>query len=144
MMGNSNRSLHVAQARGIGRAERLRAPGMMGSMGFNIAGDPAADRVLDESPFGLLIAMLLDQQYPMEHAFRGPAKVLERFGSHRARARSRTPTPRSSPRCARPRRPSTASPGRWRRGCRRWPRIVVDKYDGHAERLWNEAADGRS
>src|SRR3546814_9257717 len=29
----------------------------------------------------LLAGMLLDQQYPMEHAFRGPAKVLERFGS---------------------------------------------------------------
>ena len=25
--------------------------------------------------------MLLDQQYPMEHAFRGPAKMLDRFGS---------------------------------------------------------------
>ena len=25
--------------------------------------------------------MLLDQQYPMEHAFRGPAKILDRFGS---------------------------------------------------------------
>ena len=25
--------------------------------------------------------MMLDQQYPMEHAFRGPAKVLDRFGS---------------------------------------------------------------
>ena len=25
--------------------------------------------------------MMLDQQYPMEHAFRGPAKVLDRFGT---------------------------------------------------------------
>ena len=50
-------------------------------MGFNITGDPAADKVLDDSPFALLAGMMLDQQYPMEHAFRGPHKVLTRFGS---------------------------------------------------------------
>ena len=27
------------------------------------------------------MGMMLDQQFPMEHAFRGPAKVLARFGS---------------------------------------------------------------
>ena len=50
-------------------------------MGFNITGDPAADQVLDDSAFALLAGMMLDQQYPMEHAFRGPAKVLSRFGT---------------------------------------------------------------
>src|SRR4051794_15414982 len=54
---------------------------MMADMGFHITGDPAADEVLDASPFALLAGMMLDQQYPMEHAFRGPHKVLERFGS---------------------------------------------------------------
>jgi 3-methyladenine DNA glycosylase/8-oxoguanine DNA glycosylase len=50
-------------------------------MPLQIAQDPAADRVLSDHPFALLAGMLLDQQFPMEHAFRGPAKVLERFGS---------------------------------------------------------------
>ena len=50
-------------------------------MAFEIAQDPSADQVLDDSPFALLVGMMLDQQYPMEHAFRGPAKVLERFGT---------------------------------------------------------------
>ena len=53
----------------------------MARMGFQITQDPAADQVLDDSPFALLAGMMLDQQYPMEHAFRGPAKVLDRFGS---------------------------------------------------------------
>ena len=48
---------------------------------LRIAQDPAADRVLTESPFALLMGMMLDQQFPMERAFAGPAKVLERFGS---------------------------------------------------------------
>ena len=37
--------------------------------------------MLTDDPFALLVGMMLDQQYPMEHAFRGPAKVLDRFGT---------------------------------------------------------------
>jgi hypothetical protein len=33
----------------------------MRSMSFNITGDPAADKVLDDSPFALLAAVVLDQ-----------------------------------------------------------------------------------
>ena len=50
-------------------------------MGFHIANDPAADQVLDEHAFAPLVGMMLDQQYGMEHAFRGPWKVLTRFGT---------------------------------------------------------------
>jgi uncharacterized HhH-GPD family protein len=53
----------------------------MATMAIHITGDAAADQVLTDSPFALLVGMMLDQQYSMEHAFRGPAKVLERFGS---------------------------------------------------------------
>lgn len=48
---------------------------------IQITGDAAADQVLSDDPFALLLGMLLDQQYPMEHAFRGPAKLLDRFGT---------------------------------------------------------------
>ena len=50
-------------------------------MAIHITGDDAADQVLTDSPFALVVGMMLDQQYPMEHAFRGPHKVLTRFGS---------------------------------------------------------------
>src|SRR5438045_9139872 len=50
-------------------------------MAFQITGEPAADQVLDEYPFALVVGMMLDQQYGMEHAFRGGYKVLNRFGS---------------------------------------------------------------
>jgi uncharacterized HhH-GPD family protein len=52
-----------------------------GAMAIQIAQDPRADQVLSESPFALLAGMLLDQQFPMERAFAGPAKILERFGT---------------------------------------------------------------
>src|ERR1700752_1735779 len=50
-------------------------------MAIHITGDAVADQVLTDDPFALLVGMLLDQQYPMEHAFRGPAKILDRFGT---------------------------------------------------------------
>jgi uncharacterized HhH-GPD family protein len=46
-----------------------------------ITGDDAANRLLVENPLALLIGMLLDQQVPMEWAFRGPLTLRTRLGS---------------------------------------------------------------
>ena len=48
---------------------------------LHLVGDPDADRILSEHPFALLTGMLLDQQIPMEAAFDGPRKIVERLGS---------------------------------------------------------------
>ena len=48
---------------------------------LNITGDSAADQLLSEDAFALLVGMLLDQQVPMETAFAGPAKIRDRIGS---------------------------------------------------------------
>ena len=48
---------------------------------LQIAQDPAADELLSTDAFALLTGMLLDQQFPMERAFAGPAKIRDRFGS---------------------------------------------------------------
>ena len=48
---------------------------------LTIAQDPEADALLSSDPFALLSGMLLDQQFPMERAFAGPAKLLARFGT---------------------------------------------------------------
>ncbi len=45
-----------------------------------ITGDDEADRLLESDPLALLIGMLLDQQVPMEWAFRGPATLKDRLG----------------------------------------------------------------
>lgn len=49
-------------------------------MTLAITGDDAADRLLNTNGTALLIGMLLDQQVPMEWAFRGPATLEERLG----------------------------------------------------------------
>src|SRR5580658_10485946 len=44
-------------------------------------GDADADRLLSTDGFALLVGMLLDQQVPMEWAFRGPLELKRRLGS---------------------------------------------------------------
>jgi uncharacterized HhH-GPD family protein len=45
-----------------------------------ITGDAAADRLLNTDGTALLCGMLLDQQVPMEWAFKGPAALKARLG----------------------------------------------------------------
>ena len=47
---------------------------------LSFTGDAAADRLLATEPLALLIGMLLDQQVPLEWAFRGPATLKDRLG----------------------------------------------------------------
>lgn len=50
-------------------------------MMLHLTGDVAADTLLSEDPFALLLGMLLDQQIAMEIAFIGPAKIKDRIGT---------------------------------------------------------------
>lgn len=50
-------------------------------MTLHLTGDSAADALLSEDPFALLVGMLLDQQIAMETAFAGPAKIRDRIGT---------------------------------------------------------------
>ncbi|POH59090.1 Fe-S cluster assembly protein HesB [Cryobacterium zongtaii] len=50
-------------------------------MTLHITGDTAADALLSDDPFALLLGMLLDQQIAMEAAFAGPAKIRDRIGT---------------------------------------------------------------
>ena len=110
-------------------------------MGFQITGEPAADAVLDEHPLALVIGMQLDQQYPIEHAFRGGWKILSRFGS------------------LDPAEIAAADPDEFKAACsvapaiHRFPgakakqvqelaRLVEEKYDGDVTRIWTEAKSG--
>jgi len=110
-------------------------------MGFHIAGISEADAVLDASPFALLAGMMLDQQYPMEHAFRGPWKVLERFGTLDPAAIAAADPEVFSELCRRP-------PAIHRYGGSMAARlqelagVVVEEYAGDAERIWTEAESG--
>jgi uncharacterized HhH-GPD family protein len=111
-------------------------------MAIHITDDQAADELLTSSPFALLIGMMLDQQYPMEHAFLGPQKVVSRFGSFDVAAIAAADPEEFAAMCA-----TTPAihrfPGSMAARLQEIARIVMDEYDGDASRIWTEAADGK-
>src|SRR6476661_8088892 len=114
----------------------------MVTMAISITGDPAADQVLSDDPFALLVGMMLDQQYPMEHAFRGPAKVLERFGTLEPARIAAADPEEFAALCATP--PAIHRfPGSMAARLQTLAGIIEEKYDGRTERLWTEAATGK-
>ena len=111
-------------------------------MEIQITGDAAADQVLSDDPFALLLGMLLDQQYPMEHAFRGPAKLLDRFGTLEPARLAAVDPEEFAAICSQP--PAVHRfPGSMAGRIQAVAKIIEEKYDGHAERLWNEALTGQ-
>jgi uncharacterized HhH-GPD family protein len=109
---------------------------------LQIAQDPVADRVLSENPFALLVGMMLDQQFPMERAFAGPAKVLERFGSLDPAAVAQADPEEFAALCSTP--PAVHRfPGSMAARMQELAAIVVERYDGRADRLWTEADTGQ-
>ena len=60
----------------------------MSSATIPVTGDAEADQLLVDDPLALLIGMLLDQQVPMEWAFRGPLTLKARLGVERLDAKA--------------------------------------------------------
>ena len=84
------------------------------------------------------MGMLLDQQFPMERAFAGPAKVLDRFGSLDPAAIAAADPEEFAALCAVP--PAVHRfPASMAARIQQLAAIVVEEYDGRAERLWQEA-----
>lgn len=101
-----------------------------------------ADAVLDEYPFAVALGMMLDQQYGMEHAFRGGWKVLTRFGTLDTAAIA-SADPEEFKAMA-----STAPaihrfPGSMAARAQELAALIENKYDGDVTRLWSEATTGQ-
>lgn len=110
-------------------------------MAIQIAQDPAADKVLSEDPFALLVGMMLDQQFPMERAFAGPAKVLDRFGTLDPASIAAADPESFSELCRQP--PAIHRYGGSMAGrMQELARVVVETYDGDTAKIWNEATSG--
>ncbi len=108
---------------------------------LHIAQDPAADQVLSTDAFGLLVGMLLDQQFPMERAFAGPAKVLERFGTLDPAAVAAAEPEAFADLCSTP--PAIHRYGRSMAGrIQALAGVVVSDYAGDAESIWAGAPSG--
>lgn len=106
---------------------------------MQIAQDADADRLLSDNPFALLVGMLLDQQYPMEHAFRGPHKIATRIGSFGPAAIAAYDPAEFEEICATP--PAIHRYGRsMARRVQDLARVVVEQYGGDASSIWTTSA----
>jgi uncharacterized HhH-GPD family protein len=116
--------------------------GQDGRMTLSLPIDPEANRLLNHDPLALLVGMVLDQQIPLEKAFTSPYVLAERLG-HVPDARelaaydpeelvavfARPPALHRFPK---------AMAGRVQEVCR----VLVERYDGEAARIWADATDG--
>jgi uncharacterized HhH-GPD family protein len=114
----------------------------MATMAIHITGEDAADQVLTDSPFALLTGMMLDQQYPMEHAFRGPHKVLTRFGTIEPAAIAAADPEEFAALCSTP--PAIHRYGRSMAArLQALAAVVESEYAGDAARIWTGVATGQ-
>jgi uncharacterized HhH-GPD family protein len=100
--------------------------------------DEAANQLLAEDPFALLVGFALDQQVTVQQAFLGPLRLKERLGTLEPRAVADAdlePLFREKPAIHR-------FPGSMATRVRDLAATVAEDYDGDASRLWTEAADG--
>ncbi|MFJ4656259.1 HhH-GPD-type base excision DNA repair protein [Nocardia sp. NPDC088792] len=108
-----------------------------------IAQDPAADELLSTDDFALLVGMALDQQFPMEHAFRGPQKLADRMGGFDIRKIANADPEEFEELAATP--PAIHRYGRsMGRRVQELARFIVEHYDGKTSALWTEGdPDGK-
>ena len=108
-----------------------------------ITGEPAADALLERDPFALLAGMLLDQQFPMERAFAGPQKIVERLGvdSLDPVVVAALDPEEFAALCATP--PAVHRyPGSMAGRLQDLAQLIVEQYDGDTAALWQEATSG--
>jgi uncharacterized HhH-GPD family protein len=108
---------------------------------LHFTGNEEADALLAKEPLALLIGFALDQQVPVQTAFSGPLKLKQRFGTLDAR-KIATADPGQLEQSFREKPAIHRFPGSMAKRVQELAAVIDDEYDGHAERVWTDAADG--
>lgn len=114
----------------------------MARVSFPVTGDADADALLVSDPFALVVGMLLDQQVPMEWAFRSPntlkARLGERFDAVRIAAMD--PEDLVAVFCEKP--ALHRYPAAMARRVHELSVHLVEHYGGDAAKVWKGARTG--
>jgi uncharacterized HhH-GPD family protein len=97
-----------------------------------------ANALIASDPMALLVGFVLDQQVTVQKAFSGPLAIQQRLGSLDAA----TLASADLESVFRERPAIHRFPANMARRVQEMAVHVRDTYDGHAERIWTEAADG--
>ena len=108
-----------------------------------VTGDNAADTLVNTDPFALLLAMLLDQQIPMEWAFKSPSRLAERLGDRfdAAAIAAMDPADLEATFCTKP--ALHRFPAAMARRAHELCRHLTENYDGDAGAVWTSAGSGQ-
>jgi len=103
-------------------------------------GDADADRLLTNDGFALLVGMLLDQQVPMDWAFRGPLEVKRRLGTLDPAVVAATPP--DDVVAAFVEKPALHRyPASMARRVHALALFITERYEGEADRIWKGVDD---
>ena len=107
---------------------------------LHITGDESADALLNDDFDALMIGMLLDQQVPLEWAFRGPYTLRQRLGHlDPARIAALGDDEFVAVCCAKP--AIHRFPAAMGRRIRSLCAALTEEWNGHAETLWADDCD---
>jgi uncharacterized HhH-GPD family protein len=111
---------------------------------LHLAQDPEADALLGRSPLAALVGMLLDQQIPMEWAFKGPATIAQRLGTDDLDAHEIAAHDPEAFAALLSRKPAVHRyPGSMAKRIQQLCQYLVEHYDGDAEAVWKDTATGK-
>ncbi len=105
--------------------------------------DPEANALLARSPLALLIAMLLDQQVPMERAFSAPHDLAQRLGHEPTAEELAGYDPEALTEVFSERPALHRYPRAMAARVQELAQMIAADYDGHADRVWRDAATGQ-
>ncbi|GKQ38529.1 HhH-GPD-type base excision DNA repair protein [Streptomyces sp. A012304] len=111
---------------------------------LHLAQDPEADELLGRSPLAALVGMLLDQQVPMEWAFKGPRTIADRLGAddldaHEIAARD----PEAFAALLSEKPAVHRYPGSMAKRIQQLCQYLVEHYDGDASAVWEGVDTGK-
>ncbi|MET8981513.1 HhH-GPD-type base excision DNA repair protein [Streptomyces sp. NPDC004539] len=110
---------------------------------LHLAQDPEADELLGRSALAALIGMLLDQQVPMEWAFKGPRTIADRLGTEDLDAREIAEADPERFAALLSEKPAVHRyPGSMAKRVQQLCQYLVEHHDGDAEKVWAGVGSG--
>ena len=111
-------------------------------MTLSLPVEAAANELLTRSPLALLIAMLLDQQVPLEKAFSSPYQLVLRLGHEPTAEELAAYDPEALAAIFAERPALHRFPRAMAARVQELGRLLVEHYDGDAEQVWAGAGTG--
>jgi uncharacterized HhH-GPD family protein len=109
---------------------------------LHFTGNDEADELLAREPLALLVGFVLDQQVSVQKAFSSPLELKRRLGGRLDAGDIAGRDPRELEEIFREKPALHRFPGTMAHRTQELCAAIESEYDGDAERVWSEAADG--